>query len=230
MIYQDLTVEQKLTRLIDIEEIKKVAHTRVYYLVNEWREKELEDLWTKERRDSATFGSNTGFYVGMDSIKKWYTNRGDRSVSCMKHQPACTDLVEVAKDGQTARAMFYTIGEETTDNNALWISGKIVMDLVKEDGKWKIWHLIESNDVNCAPGEAFSAKDPYWIKEEDPIVQAFGTPDIEVLTHDPNFNWWDDYPAMPDPYDTWNDKQSYAPEGFTAPALKGLNIKEGGNY
>ena len=79
-------------------------------------------------------------------------------------------------------------------------------------------------------GENYSAGSPYWEPETDPVVRAFGTPDVAVLTHDPNFNWWDDYPAMPQPYETWSDELSYGPEGFRPPRNKGFNAKEGGNW
>ncbi len=230
MIDQSLTQEQQIQRLWDIEDIKKLVHTRVYYLANEWREQELDELWTKEKKDTASFGANTGFYVGMDSIRRWYTDIGDRSAGYLTHHPVSTALVEVARDGQTARGLWYSIGQETVPGKAMWLSGKVAIDFVKEDGGWKIWHVVEANDVVCGAGESYGDGEVYWRPEQDPVACAFGSPDIQVLTHDPNFNWWDDYPAMPEPYDSWNDLVSYAPSGFKAPMCKGLNIGEGRNF
>lgn len=225
-IYND---DELIRRVWDVEEIKKLAHKRVYYQINQWSERELEELWTRERRESASFGANTGFYVTLDSIRKWYATRpsGTGVLSCY---PVSTGLVELAGDGRTAKGLWYCIGQETVPGKATWITGKVAMDFVKENGAWKIWHVVEANDLSSGAGENYSEGEPYWDPASDPVVKAFGTPDIPVLTHDPNFNWWDDYPAMPEPYDTWDDAFSYGPEGFRAPKNKGFCVGEGRNY
>ncbi len=41
----------------------------------------------------------------------------------------------------------------------------------------------------------------------------FGTPTLAMLTHDERFNWWDNYPPEPAPYETFSDAISYGPEG-----------------
>ena len=223
------TDDELIRRVWDVEEIKKLASKRVYYQANEWRDRELDELWTRERAATASFGSNTGFYVGLDSIRRWYT-AGDRSVGCLTSRPVSTGLVELAGDGRTAKGLWYCIGQESVPGRAMWVTGKVAMDFVKEGDAWKIWHVVEANDLSGEAGEAYSAGEPYWDPASDPVALAFGTPDVAVLTHDPNFNWWDDYPAMPRPYDTFTDELSYGPEGFRPPRNKGLGAKEGRNY
>ena len=228
------TDDELIRRVWDVEEIKKLANKRVYYQANEWREKELDELWTKDHADTASFGSNTGFYVSLDSVRKWYT-AGDRGVGSLTHHPISTGLVELAGDGQTAKGLWYCIGQETTPNGdgtakAMWITGKVAIDFLKEGDSWKIWHLVLANDLSSEAGEDYAKGEPYWDPETDPVAQEFGPPDVAVLTHDPNFNWWDNYPAMPEPYDTWSDSISYGPEGFKPPKNKGFNAKEGGNW
>ena len=229
MCNRTYTDDELIRRVWDVEEIKKVANMRVYYQANEWRQKELNELWVSENAATASFGSNTGFYVGLESIAKWYT-AGDRSVGYLTHHPATTGLVELAGDGKTAKGLWYAIGHETVPGKAMWVTGKVAIDFIKEGDSWKIWHVVESNDLVGEAGARYSDGTPYWEPENDPIVAAFGTPDIPVLTHDPNFNWWDDYPAMPEPYETWSDAISYGPEGFKPAYNKGLNAKEGRNY
>lgn len=138
--------------------------------------------------------------------------------------------MELAGDGKTAKGLWYCIGQETVPGKAMWVTGKVAMDFVKEGDSWKIWHVVEANDLSGEAGARYSDGTPYWEPEHDPIVKAFGTPDVAELTHDPNFNWWDNYPAMPEPYDTWSDGISYGPEGFKPPHNKGLGAKEGRNY
>lgn len=229
MSKRTFTDDELIRRVWDVEEIKKLANTRVYYQANEWRARELDELWTRDRADTASFGSNTGFYVGLDSIRGWYA-AGDRAVGCLTHHPVSTGLVELAGDGQTAKGLWYCIGQETVPGKAMWITGKVAIDFVREADGWKIWHVVEANDLTGEAGANYAAGSPYWEPENDVVVQAFGTPDVPVLTHDPNFNWWDDYPSMPQPYDSWSDDISYGPEGFKPPKNKGFNAKEGGNW
>ncbi len=229
MSIRTFTDDELIRRVWDVEDIKKLANKRVYYQANEWRDRELDELWTAARADTASFGSNTGYYVGLDSIRRWYT-AGDRSKGCLTHHPISTGLVELAGDGETAKGLWYCIGQETVPGKAMWIAGKVAIDFVREDGTWRIWHVVEANDLTGEAGQDYSAGSPYWEPESDPVALAFGTPDVAVLTHDPNFNWWDDYPSAPEPYETWSDDISYGPEGFKPPKNKGFNIKEGGNW
>ena len=46
-----------------------------------------------------------------------------------------------------------------------------------------------------------------------PLEKEFGTPTISMLTHDERFNWWDNYPPEPMPYDSFSGSISYGPEG-----------------
>ena len=228
------TDDELIRRVWDVEEIKKLANKRVFYQINGWREKELDELWTADHGDTAAFGENTGYYVGLDSIRKWYT-AGQGGVGTLYQHPISTGLVELAGDGKTAKGLWYSIGQDTKPNGdgtalAMWNTGKVAIDFVKEGDAWKIWHVVEANDLSGEAGANYSEGSPYWEPDTDPVVKAFGTPDVAELLHDPNFNWWDDYPAMPQPYETWSDDISYGPEGFKPPKNKGLNAKEGRNY
>ena len=40
-VKREYTDDELIRRVTDIEEIKKVANKRVYYMINEWREQEL---------------------------------------------------------------------------------------------------------------------------------------------------------------------------------------------
>lgn len=229
MINKTYTDDELMARVWETEEIKKLAHKRVYYISNNWREKELDELWTKEHADTASFGSNTGYYIGLDHIRKWYASV-DRSVGWLISKPLSTCVLELAGDGKTARAVWYCIGQESSPERAMWVTGKVAIDFIKEADGWKIWHLIEENDLTCDAGHDFSEDEPYWYPETSPVSIAFGEPDKKVLTHDPNFNWWDDFPAVPEPYETFDPAHSYGPEGFVKPWNKGYNAGEGGNW
>lgn len=257
---KEYTDEELIIRVTDMEEVKKTAYKRVYYNANEDRAKELEDLWVKseELQKTASFGKNTGFYVGMDEIKKYYVDHHleirkqqlaalsaanayienteeNLHLGCLVNHPISTGLVEIAEDGKTAKALFYSIGQETTaladgTAEAMWQPGKVAYDMVKEDGEWRIWHLVEANDLFGEAGEDYSKQEVYHNYETNPIDIEFGTPTVPVITHNTDFNWWDNYPTPPEPYETWSDEISYGPEGYKRPKNYGLDSKEGGNW
>lgn len=252
--------EELILRVTAIEEIKKVVHRRVYYMANEMREEELLDLWVSDPKyqDTASFGRNTGYYVGMRNIKEYYVNKHieDRRaqllaiskenpeientaenlhIGCMVNHPVSTGLVELAGDGKTAKGLFYSIAQETTAQpdgtaTALWMPGKVAFDFVKEADGWKIWHLVDSTDLVGEAGEDYSKQPIYHNYETNPVDVEFGTPTIKKLIHNTDFNWWDNYPPMPEPYETWSDEISYGPEGFKEPENYGLRSKEGRNW
>lgn len=254
------TDEELIRRVWDVEEIKKLIHKRVIYIANEMRKEELENLWVQEpeHKKSASFGRNTGYYVGMDSIYQYYVTHhmeerakllekmhaADSSIEettenlhlgCLASHPVSTGLVELAGDGKTAKGMWYSIAQETEPNldgtaKALWMPEKIAVDFVKEGDSWKIWHIVIATDLVSEAGEDYSRQEVYHNYETNPVDVEFGTPDIAKLIHNTDFNWWDNYPPMPEAYDTFSDAVSYGPEGYVRPKLYGLDSKEGRNF
>ena len=229
------TDDELIMRVWDVEEIKKVVYKRGVYTTNGWQARELDELWVSGEalKKTASYGRNTGWYVGLDAIRGWYVK--PHGPGHMAYDPASTGLVELAGDGKTAKALFYSIAQRTEPKGdgtaqALWWPHKLAVDLVKEDGQWKIWHLVEAIDLVSEAGEEYGKQSPYVDFERDPIFSEFGTPTVSCLTHDPTFNWWDDYPAMPQPYDTFTDDISYGPEGYKPPKEKHYGAKEGRNY
>ena len=66
-----------------------------------------------------------------------------------------TPVIEVAGDGKTAKGIWYSIGigvrpnvnsDGTYTKSTSWMWEKYAVDFIKEDGKWKIWHLINMMD------------------------------------------------------------------------------------
>ena len=240
-VKREYTDDELIRRVTDIEEIKKVANKRVYYMINEWRQQELQDLWVTDPAYQATasFGKNTGYYVGMDNIRSYYVTKhaadlGD-GVGTMNAHPISTGLVELAGDGKTAKGLWYSIGQDTYPNGdgtakALWNTGKVAIDFVKEGDAWKIWHIVEANDIVSEAGTAYGDGPVYLDYETDPVAVEFGTPTIPMITHDATFNWWDNYPPMPRPYEHWSDDISYGPEGYHAPEIFQFGAKGGRNY
>lgn len=245
------TDDQLIRRVWDVENIKTLVYKRVYYIVGDLREQELCDLWVSEPENmkTASFGRNWGFYTGMDEIRRYYiTDHNERLVTQMEEtgvsdlnignlyaHPASTGLVQLSGDGKTAKGMWYCIAQETTalgdgTADARWMLERLAIDFIKEGDDWKIWHMVIAADLNCEAGENYSAQPVYVDWERDPVKTEFGEPTIAALIHDSTFNWWDDYPFIPQPYETFSDEISYGPEGFRPNPNKGLSAGEGRNY
>ena len=224
------TDAELIARVWDVEEVKKLCAKRVYYVANDWRRRELDELWVtgKEAKKTASFGRNWGYYVGMDAIRDYYVTRHDERIGslpgknhgdgCLFHHPASTGLVYEAFDGKTARGLWYCISQETlpvsdTEADARWYMEKLAIDFLKEDGQWKIWHVVIATDLQSEAGQDYMQQKVYLPDEENPAFTEFGTPTISMLTHDVMYNWLDNYPAPPVPYQTWNEDNSYGPEG-----------------
>ena len=254
------TDEELIQRVWDVEEIKKLIHKRVIYIANEMRKEEFNDLWVQnpEHKKTASFGRNTGYYTGMDAIHDYYVVHHQKErekqlkelhaanpaiadipqnlhIGCLSNHPVSTGLVELAGDGKTAKGLWYSIAQETEaqpdgTGKALWMPEKIAVDFVKEKDGWKIWHIVVSTDLVSEAGEDYSEQEVYHNYETNPVDVEFGTPTIAKLIHNTDFNWWDNYPPMPEAYETFSDAVSYGPEGYVRPALYGLNSKEGRNF
>ena len=229
------TDDELISRVWDKEEIKNIVGRRAFYYANDQRERELNELWVSkaENRKTACFGRNWGYYIGMDAIKQYYVvdhrkkeyemleklgvpaSSDNLGYGWMGFHTATTPLIFIAGDGKTAKGLWYCPGMETTpkgdgDAEALWIFGTMGIDFIKEDGQWKIWHLVLCNDFVVKAGECFQAG---AVDEEDPTRDEFGTPTLDRIVHDPQYNWGDDFPFMPKPYQTFTDAISYGPEG-----------------
>jgi hypothetical protein len=238
---KNFTTEETIARVWDVEEIKKLMARRVYFQANEWREKEIDELWVSDPglQKTASFGRNTGYYVGLDAIRAYYVEKHNAEMGegtgYLTNHPITTGLVREAEDGKTAKGMWYSIAQETRPQEdgtglALWMPEKIGVDFVKEADGWKIWHIIIANDLVCEAGTN-NELDPVYVDfATDPVAVEFGTPTIQKLVHDQTFNWWDNYPPMPQPYETWSDEISYGPEGYHESETFQFGAKGGHDY
>lgn len=225
--YTDLELMQ---RVWDVEEVKKLCAKRCYYVANDWREKELSELWVtgEEAKKTASFGRNWGYYVGLDAIRDYYVTEHNKKIAalpgenhgdgCLFHHPASTGLVYEAYDGKTARGLWYCISQETlptssTEADARWYMEKLAIDFLKEEDGWKIWHVVIATDLQSEAGADYMQQKVDLPDEENAAYVEFGTPNLPMRTHNERYNWLDNYPAPPVPYKTFDEDNSYGPEG-----------------
>jgi hypothetical protein len=240
----------QLRQVLDSEAVIELMNRRVHYVFGGKRGEEIEDLWVRgaEARARAAYGKNWGWYLGFDAIKDYYVKDFEarldaqreangaeaRGVGNLYAHPITTPYVEIAADGRSARGLWYSIAQETWATqdgaDALWMLEKIAVDFLKEDGEWRILNMMTAVDLSSVAGEDY-AKQPVYLKpEDDPVRVEFGEPTVRELAHDNMFNWWDNYPPIPEPYETFSWENSYGPDGWQPPKLKGFNAGEGSHY
>lgn len=227
--------EERIIRVWDIEQIKDLMSRRTIYETNGMHQEELDTLWVQlpENKQTASFGRNWGYYVGMEEIRKYYVEQYHEQVQQElselpgEHEagygrflfhPLSTPNVVLAEDGKTAQGTWYSIGADCyplADGTAdcSWNCQKICADFIKEPSGWKIWHVVFSNDFLCRTGHGVSELQSIYIRGTGRDERDFGTPTIPMLAHDPSYTWCDNYPPLNGPYETFTAEISYGPEG-----------------
>ena len=71
---EDFNPEVRAWRAYQVEEVKKVLSIRSYLEQANKRAEIIDTLWTKEHADTASYGRNWGYYVGLDNIRKYYVD------------------------------------------------------------------------------------------------------------------------------------------------------------
>ena len=175
---KEYTNEELVVRLWDKEYCKDLMARRCYYKQNDWRQRELDELWVtdEELKKTASLSNNLGYFVGMDAIKEYYVDgiaekraaqlklvqaeKPDAEVGCsvMNAHTYHTLMLELAGDGKTCRYLAYDHGTQTDPQpeggaKGYFTSGHMLADLVKENGVWKIWHIKSMHDWTI-PAEA----------------------------------------------------------------------------
>ncbi|MBP2645318.1 MAG: hypothetical protein H6Q75_758 [Firmicutes bacterium] len=171
---RELTLEEKIQRALDIQEVQNVMSKHAYYHGLGLNFEELENIWTK-KAPNASFAMNVGYWVGYDSIYNAYgtihlANQKADLARLLVNYPSVaedalgagtlimhcltTPIIEIAGDGQTAKAMWYTPGQVTgigSDGypSAQWMWEKYGVDFINEEGEWKIWHMQICTDCSC---------------------------------------------------------------------------------
>jgi len=120
-------------------------------------------------------------------------------------------VIEVAADGKTAKAVWISPGHETGSAGpgekpeAHWAWCKYGIDFVKEDGKWKFWHFQIFGLFHCTYYKS-------WTEEWTHAAMT-NLPPERTPNRPPTYSWYytpdskvENVPAPPAPYETWDGK------------------------
>lgn len=241
---KEFTTEELTSRWEDVREIENLMGRRSFYSMIRQDDKIWKEYWCKKAPDPC-LGFNDGYYKGYEALEAYFKGVHDRialqTELIQKAKPeklggksleeifgvgslVCgnltTPLIELAEDGQTAKGLWYVMGEdaELCPSGPIchhsW--GRVGVDFVKEDGAWKIWHMVFAEDIWCPTGTSWGNPPPASPPEADPRFAALADfkmpePNVPMQVHELYHEKrpLKPFPALPVPYATFADTFSY---------------------
>jgi hypothetical protein len=185
-------LEKEVTRLKDIEAIRKLEHAYSFYLVM-WMPEEIMELFSK--RDDTTLEWPEGTFFGEDGLKRFFGNINPRQDPEFMHQMMhLSDVIDVAADGQTAQGRWWGFGAMAIPMGQAGLMqafacGIYENEFIKEDGVWKLWKIKWVPVYSGTPAEG-------WVKAER-VAKPPARREGELRIPE----WWrSDLPAKGIPY------------------------------
>jgi len=211
------SLEKRIQYLEDIHEIQNLAGRYEYLRTVGTMDQEAMELFALKTPGVRSESAGGGVYEGSEGIRKLCLGAhkklgGDRTGFIAVHT-LTTPVIELAKDGKTAKGVWIAPGctarkdGETGKLGAYWVWAKVGTDFVKEDGKWKIWHyhvyMIFQTPYEKSwiePSKFPSLNLPDELKPDRPTTYHkpySPTGKTELV------------PVPPEPYETFDEKTAY---------------------
>jgi hypothetical protein len=195
------------------------------------------------RREDVVLGVNEGWYVGAAAVSGYYQALDEeinlsakcvekdfpekinplspeekRGIGAISYIPMDSQVIEIADDGQTAKALFNIRGSynkiTVSGPIAYWLFGWAAVDFVLEDGEFKIWHMQWLRNVDAQCGSAFGTepeKFPELPAYADMAAFQMPKPTVAACLMEPYYTDrpFTKSPKVPEPYETFADTFSY---------------------
>ena len=238
----NLQVEHLVERWEDRRDVKNQMGKFMHYLLLKKEAAIVDDLWSS--RDDICYGVNGGWYVGQAQVRDyfgWFPGYTAKVAQCLRAKfpekfEGKTDdeifgigllelksisnyVIEVAEDGETAKAFCCIFGYNTTVDTrgpvSNWIYGTICMDFVYENDQWKILHMQYLEDINAQAGSQWGKPDVPEFPELAEFESLRGLtppePGTKVTLHEAYSGSRSAtvYPPLPKPYPTFAETFSY---------------------
>jgi hypothetical protein len=202
-------------RLKAVNEIQNLMG-KYEYLHSAGLHEETAALFAQKTPGVRSEAGPLGVYEGAEGIRKLYVGfhkfeEGDR-LGRMAIHTLTTPVIEVAGDGKTAKGVWISPGLGTTKHEgklqAEWAWVKYGVDFVKEDGKWKFWHLH-------GYGVFFTPYEKSWVHIPDtspvtPMPDELKADKPSTYHHPYSTTTAHEYvPAPPEPYETFDERTAY---------------------
>ncbi len=173
------TTEELVSRWEDRRAIKNLMGKYAYCFLIKREASIFPDFWS--RRADVSLGLNEGYYVGPEAVAGYYSFLAEKAAAAeaairrafpeetkeagpdfqglgeLEYVALSTPVIVRAEADDTAKGVWYDHGARAEVGPAgpvsHWVWRSYAVDFVKEDGAWKIWHMLVSEDVNHPCGE-----------------------------------------------------------------------------
>ena len=136
---------EKVKHIEEVEEIKRLQRKYQYWLTKQDFEKIVERCFAQKTPGVSIEASDSGIYRETEGIKRFFLQFMDKlrhTQGAFTMHLAVAPIIEIAKDGKTARGIWFSPGcAGDANSNGMWIWGVYMVDYVKEDEKWRLWHV-----------------------------------------------------------------------------------------
>ncbi len=238
---REFTDEEMVRHAWDKEMIQNLISRFVLYWGNGDTDLAIDTLWVKEPEHTAdaSFATNTGFFVGIDEVRRHLTGeyeaREQETLSAfqaakpgtydnaelglgMTAMHSCaTPLLFISVDDQYARYLCYDLGlsgKGKPDGTAecYFEFAPLLIELVREADGFKIWHMVEEHDFSIESGKNYNDVNTV-ITGYDPATRFYGDPTIKTEVYDNQYGWEYLFYDMPRPFKTYDEDEGYGPKG-----------------
>ncbi len=198
---QGLTPQARTERVRDALEIRNLMGRRAFYQASGQVEAELA-LWAED----CVYVQNNLCLRGRETLAAALRNKAARTgQGYMEWHPLTTPLIEIAKDGGSARGFWYSLGQQgAAGGKGNWVNGRLRADFIKTEAGWRIWRLISGTDLSLEAGTDREAEPSLPCTDvllELTEADVAGLEAERGVFYDPSFNWSPE-PALPVAYDT----------------------------
>ena len=242
--------QELVGRFEDRRDVKNLAGKYVMSLLLKKEPTILQDLWSG--REDISLGVNGGYYAGRTALEDYYASidaatrikgRVVKSVFSedlegysdeqlygrgpMEIRSLDNAVIEIADDGETAKAFFYVFGLVTdiTTRGPIsnWVLGSCCFDFIRENDVWKIWHVLYLEDVDTPAGKKWG--DPGAIEQFPEMPEFAAMAGVEIVRPNQKAPLRTMYtgsrpftklPRVPEPYDTFANTFSYGADSEEA--------------
>lgn len=155
---------------------------------------------------------------GIKGMEERFTNPAEKAPGtvpgALHLHSMLTPVIEIAADGKTAKGVWDSFGPNIANGNEIgdWLWLKYGVDFIKEDDRWKIWHL-QAYAIFSTP---FDKSITQSAKDRAGADDRAGRPGPPVASWTGPKNMWiydgktaPRGPKIPEPYCTFDPKDSY---------------------
>ncbi|MCM8709961.1 nuclear transport factor 2 family protein [Clostridium sp. SYSU_GA19001] len=209
----EMSINEKVERLWDIHEIKNLMGKYAFYH-NAHEHMYTVNLFALKTEGVRIENDSLGIFEGPEGIKKFFYDfhtymDGDKLGSFNLHT-LTTEVIEVARDGKTAKAVWMSPGMETRKDTgelrSAWCWGKYAVDFIKEDGVWKFWHFIITTEIYC---DYYKSWVDYSLETSDRKLPASDKPSRFGTLAYSTKGIAKLIPIPPEPYETYDGDTFY---------------------